>query len=336
MISKLLKNYLIAMVSVVVVLSCSLMISDRCDAKVFYCDSHDKPKKLEGEFIAVYNMQKDQTVYYDSEELEKLPMDLHEPIEPKQPNWYKQMGQFKNVLTEQNNNLLPDKNPLFANTLSTSIPDNRIKVSNVNDFPYYCTAKLSTTFLSSPGYETVGSAYQVHKLCATAGHTLLNSDGEYFNKLKVQFGYNNGNAIYTMTQDDLESYVLHGEFKGTNWKPQIDFAFLKWKRDITNYVGYFGISWSYSPGDTCCSLGYPVDKEEGKCMYYSESTIISIKNCEIRSNNYSTWGQSGSPLFVDGKYAIGIDSGSYQDHSMVSVQLDNGITTWLHEHGYFD
>ena len=123
---KVFKNYVIGMIAVVLVLSGSLLISDRCDAKVYYCDSHDTPKNLEGEFIAVYDMEDDKTVYYDSEEIDKLPLKVHKSLEPKQPAWYKEMGQFGNILAEQNDKLLPDKNSLLANPLSTSIVDNRI------------------------------------------------------------------------------------------------------------------------------------------------------------------------------------------------------------------
>lgn len=335
MIGKLLKKYLIGMFVAVVSLSSSLMINDRCDAKVYYCDSHDTPEKLEGEFVAVYNVQKDQTVYYDSEEIEKMPLDFSEPLEPEQPKCYKQMGQFESVIAEQDDNLFQDKTPKFANALSTSIVDNRLKVPNINSSPYYCTAKITTSFPS--GYVMQGSAYELYKkVCATAGHILVNSNGEYFSSLKVEFGYNNGKSNYTMTQNDLNRYVLHGEFKGTNWEPEIDYAFLEWNRDITNYVGHFGISWSYSLGDICYSAGYPADKENGNVMYYSKSTITSMKNHEIYSNNYITPGQSGSPLFLEGGYAIGITSGYCGDNSMVSVQLDNDVTTWLKENGYFD
>ena len=45
----------------------SLLIAAECDARVFYCDSHDTPKGLEGEFIAVYDKEKDETVYFDEE-----------------------------------------------------------------------------------------------------------------------------------------------------------------------------------------------------------------------------------------------------------------------------
>ena len=82
-----------------------------------------------------------------------------------------------------------------------------------------------------------------------------------------------------MTEKDLAGYVVHGEFNGTNWRPEIDYAFLHWNRNISNNVGYFGISWSYSPGDTCLSVGYPDDKEDGEYLYKSTSTITSINNC---------------------------------------------------------
>lgn len=139
-----------------------------------------------------------------------------------------------------------------------------------------------------------------------------------------------------MTEKDLAGYVVHGEFNGTNWRPEIDYAFLHWNRNISNNVGYFGISWSYSPGDTCLSVGYPDDKEDSEYLYKSTSTITSINNCVIDSNNYSMPGQSGSPLFLPGGYAIGITSATTGEHSMRSVQLDNGITTWLNQNGYFD
>lgn len=139
-----------------------------------------------------------------------------------------------------------------------------------------------------------------------------------------------------MTEKDLAGYVVHGEFNGTNWRPEIDYAFLHWNRNISNNVGYFGISWSYSPGDTCLSVGYPDDKEDGEYLYKSTSTITSINNCVIDSNNYCMPGQSGSPLYLPGGYAIGITSGNANDRSIFSVQLDNGITTWLNQNGYFD
>ena len=74
----------------------------------------------------------------------------------------------------------------------------------------------------------------------------------------------------------------------------------------------------------------------GEYLYKSTSTITSINNCVIDSNNYSMPGQSGSPLFLPGGYAIGITSATTGEHSMRSVQLDNGITTWLNQNGYFD
>ena len=97
--------------------------------------------------------------------------------------------------------------------------DNRIKVPDLHTYPFYSTAKVFVTYPSSPGVRYIASAYEIHNnLCATAGHVILDTNGEYFDTISVQFGYNNGNAIYTMTQDDLACYVLHGEFKGSNWK----------------------------------------------------------------------------------------------------------------------
>lgn len=311
----------------------SLLIAAECDARVFYCDSHDTPKGLEGEFIAVYDKEKDETVYFDEEELDKLPEDLGRRLSPKLPSYnLNQNNVFSNNVRSNTKNIFANRKLEAAST--SSIADNRVRVSDIHEFPYYTTAKITTSFESSPGYITLGSGYELwDRLCATAGHVLLNSKGEYFKTIKVEFGYNNGSTIYTMTQDDLSSYILHGEFNGTNYKPAIDYAFLYWNRDISDYVGHFGIAYSYSAGDACCSAGYPGDKGDGN-MYYSQSTITSVQDWVINSNNYNYPGQSGSPLYLPGGYAIGITSGAYSDHSMASVQLDTGIIQWLKDNGY--
>ncbi len=313
----------------------SIMQNTTCDAKVVTCNSHEYPTNITGEFIAVYDYDADTTTYYDSEELTYQNLLLRRTYEPYIP---------PTVLFQTSSN--PDfdtTNKVFSNyninsSSSTSISDNRIKVtsSELSTSPYISICKLTTTFENHPGYITCGSGFELWtKLCATAGHNLLNSQGYYFQTLKAEFAYSNGTVAYTMTEDDLSGYVLHGEFKGSNWQPAIDYAFLLWDRDISNYVGHFGISWSYSVGDTCLSAGYPGDKDDGRYMYKSTSTITSLSDCVFTSNNYCHQGQSGSPLFLPGGYAIGITSG-HADHTMYSVQLDNGITTWLSQNGYFD
>lgn len=313
-----------------------------CSAKIYKVKEHKKPAGLKGEFIAYYDFQKKETTYYDKNEIPTKKFQKKMNYKPQKPD-EKLIQRYKVKSVNTPTKLLNTNFTSDVNTTGTSLysylPDNRIKVSSsqINSFPYYSICKLTMTFPDSPGYVTLGTGYELwNKLCATAGHCLLNSNGKYFNSIKAEFGYNNGTCVYTATDDDLAGYVLHGEFDGKNWSPEIDYAFLHWNKDIANNVGHFGISWSYSSGNTCLSAGYPSDKENGEYLYKSTSTINSIDDCVIDSNNYCMPGQSGSPLYLPGGYAIGITSGNANDRSMFSVQLDNGITTWLNQNGYFD
>lgn len=317
----------------------SLLHENICSAKVVVCKSDVIPRNIEGEFIVVYDINKKTTTYYDSEELKKTP-NKKISYEPESPQNHLSLCNSPNNIFGQNNYTYESIKNTFSQ--KSRLIDNRVMVTpgEITTFPYSAICRLVTTF-PHPNPQLINvctaTGYELwDRLGATAGHCLLDNNGNYFQTLTAQFSYNNGASTYTMTQDDLSACILHGEFNGTNWRPEIDYAFLYWNRNIANYVGHFGISWSYSAGDTCLSAGYPSDLDsQQRFMYKSISTISSINNCVISSGNYCYQGQSGSPLYLPGGYAIGITSGE-SANAMLSVQLDNGITSWLSSNGYFN
>ena len=81
------RNIILKFLSCCFLVCFSLIVTEKCDAKVFYCDSHDIPKELNGEFIAVYDKEKDETVYYDKEELDKFPKISKEMLSPLPPEY---------------------------------------------------------------------------------------------------------------------------------------------------------------------------------------------------------------------------------------------------------
>lgn len=318
-----------------------LSLNNKCiDAKIIQCKSHDISEEVYGEYIAVYDYASDTTTYYSKDEWKNNNIKSLSKMQPEESLTAK----TKKLISLDNNIVYDESYEHYVNKIKmpmanmASITDNRIFVDSetLTHSPFYMICRMEVGFPSSVGYNT---GYELwNRLCATAGHCILNLKGEYFNTLKAEFAYNNGNKIYTMTQNDLSGYVLHGEYKGTNWRPQIDYAFLLWNRDITNNVGHFGLSWEYSVGDMCHTAGYPADKDDCtmRYMYRSTSSINSITDCVIHTNNYSYQGQSGSPLFLNDNYAIGILSSTRADNSTSFVQLDNGLTTWLYQNGYFN
>lgn len=185
-----------------------------CSAKIYKVKEHKKPAGLKGEFIAYYDFQKKETTYYDKNEIPTKKFQKKMNYKPQKPD-EKLIQRYKVKSVNTPTKLLNTNFTSDVNTTGTSLysylPDNRIKVSSsqINSFPYYSICKLTMTFPDSPGYVTLGTGYELwNKLCATAGHCLLNSNGKYFNSIKAEFGYNNGTCINQQAQLTLSMTVL--------------------------------------------------------------------------------------------------------------------------------
>ena len=63
-------------------------------------------------------------------------------------------------------------------------------------------------------------------------------------------------------------------------------------------------------------------------IYRNEFPICATAAISVRH-------QSGSPIYVNGGYAIGILHGG-NGYSTFARQLDSDLTDWLDAHGYFD
>ena len=160
-----------------------------CSAKIYKVKEHEKPAGLKGEFIAYYDFQKKETTYYDKNEIPTKKFQKKMNYKPQKPD-EKLIQRYKVKSVNTPTKLLNTNFTSDVNTTGTSLysylPDNRIKVSSsqINSFPYYSICKLTMTFPDSPGYVTLGTGYELwNKLCATAGHCLLNSNGKYFNSI---------------------------------------------------------------------------------------------------------------------------------------------------------
>lgn len=160
-----------------------------CSAKIYKVKEHKKPAGLKGEFIAYYDFQKKETTYYDKNEIPTKKFQKKMNYKPQKPD-EKLIQRYKVKSVNTPTKLLNTNFTSDVNTTGTSLysylPDNRIKVSSsqINSFPYYSICKLTMTFPDSPGYVTLGTGYELwNKLCATAGHCLLNSNGKYFNSI---------------------------------------------------------------------------------------------------------------------------------------------------------
>lgn len=81
------------------------------------------------------------------------------------------------------------------------------------------------------------------------------------------------------------------------------------------------------------SYGYPSGFNNN--MVYCSGYVTDKYYCTIETSLDSSHGQSGSPIFTQGGYAIGILHGG-NGEATFGRQLETGLTSWLNDKGYFD
>ena len=100
-------------------------------------------------------------------------------------------------------------------------------------------------------------------------------------------------------------------------------------------MGYYGIEFNYYLPVTCGSYGYPSDEKFKGDMVYSSGSAIRKHDGILETKIDATEGQSGSPVFVNEGYAIGIlNSGT--DTITYVRQLNSELVDWLEQNHYYD
>lgn len=315
-----------------VIITIGMLCTNRADAKVIKIKSNNISEYAKDRCIAIYDVKNNSTTIYDNEEIEKIVKKEKASrfrIGFKEPKHKLEtiVGSNINRRTFQysGNGVLPT---IIGN-------DDRMLVDNIyrNEFPICATAAISVRHQN--GSYSGGTAFNVGpRLTATAGHILIDRSGSFPDDTMVEFGLINGTANYTYHERDIQSYIwvggATGEFNSDN-----DYGFIVWNNDISEYVGHYGVEYNYNIGDACATYGYPVDSMFNDSMIFELGTITSKYNRTLELNLDSNEGQSGSPIYVNGGYAIGILRGG-NGYSTFARQLDSDLTDWLDAHGYFD
>lgn len=226
-----------------------------------------------------------------------------------------------------------------ANTRSVIGTDNRTRVSNANVYPYTAVARLDIT--CQDGGVTYGSGALIgSRILATAGHVLIDGNGNLPKSLKVEFGKNGSSTYYTTS--NVKSYIYKADY-GTKVAMEDDYTFVIFNEDVGAVTGYFGIDTSISFGNTVYTAGYPQDMNiYGNDMYVSSGLVVNVTDDLLYYTADTSGGNSGSPVYVikSGKpYVVGIhtrgktavDSGGEANSGR---RINSNLYSWLKSVSY--
>lgn len=242
--------------------------------------------------------------------------------------------------------------------------DDRVQVTNPENWPYRATCKLYMEFdnvynYATKNYDTittVGTGFlEGPNLLVTAGHCTygdITNDGVYQdnitnprfpNRIRVYAGANGDSDID-------ESYVYYATVSTINIQkeyyenPTFDYDWaacqLNWNLgNITGYYGKIG-NWYVQDADVY-SYGYPGDK--GNTMWEEHGKTVSQTELRFDYDFDAVGGQSGSPVFMtadDGStYVCNIltasganSNGGTKINSFIFHYLNSFVTNHNYEH----
>lgn len=218
---------------------------------------------------------------------------------------------------ENLNNILTNKTePYFPDELLTSVSpnalvgdnDERSIVLNTLKSPYSAICYIETTY--PDGSVGLGTAFMIYKnLALTAGHCVKDDEaGGVTTSIKVYPAKNGSSNPYGYTyvsEITIDANWLNGE------NPDEDWALLKLSSDIGNSTGWLGIAYSddysyFANGERVTVIGYPKPQLRDYRQYTMRDRVIRASAMRLVYAVDTEKGQSGSPVFDDPGYAIGI------------------------------
>ena len=182
-------------------------------------------------------------------------------------------------------------------------PDDRIKISPTNDYPWRTICKLYITFPDGNNFVAsgviVGRSDGIGFHCLTAGHCVYRKEfGGWADKIEVIPALDNDYTPFYIARATL---IKANDGWINNSLPEYDWACITLDRQVGNFTGWMGRyttdDFNWYKGTFHCA-GYPVDRDFGLCLYYDSDTGRD-------ADQFFHWyymdtfsGQSGMPIWT--------------------------------------
>ncbi len=206
--------------------------------------------------------------------------------------------------------------------------DDRNHITNTTTYPYSAVCYIISYWPNGTASE--GTAWMYWEdIAITAGHCVYSKDdGGWAEKIEVIPAANG----YYSPYGAVNSVTMHTSTKwieDSNW--EYDYGVLELSRDIGNYTGWFGISytiWSLKGTDVTIT-GYP--GEYHRQMWTMDGEITKSSTRKIYYNAIDTTsGQSGSPIYDDDKYVVGIHAYGEGSYGNSGTRITSSMYDFFH------
>lgn len=186
-------------------------------------------------------------------------------------------------------------------------PDQRIKVSNTQAFPYSAVVCVRSTFPN--GEISQGSGGMIGKdSVLTAGHCIFNkSKGGWATSVEVSPGQVGSFRPYGTAQKTRLSTTDGWKNSSGTYSNEYDIGLIRLNQDTGTRTGYFGMNTSVTLGTRITLSGFHGDKNG--VMYTQSGYPITINNASIRYQLDTTPGSSGSPVYNDYQQVVAVNAG---------------------------
>lgn len=204
--------------------------------------------------------------------------------------------------------------------------DERTVVSDTTATPWRWICYLAATFPN--GYTYRGTAFTMGpSVVGTCGHNLYGSDkGGWATSVVIIAARNDSTQPYGTASGTL-FHVGQGWYDSSTQNE--DWGMVELSSELGNTVGYFGMAIKDSSfvGSNATVAGYPKEVQSytnSYQMWTHSNPITSLTNNMWHYTIDTTGGNSGSPIYIDGGYVIGIHAyGSSSSNS--GRALDQGL-----------
>lgn len=182
-------------------------------------------------------------------------------------------------------------------------PDDRIKISPTNEYPWRTICKLYITFPDGNNFVASGAiagrSDGVGFHCLTAGHCVYRSEfGGWASKIEVIPALDNDYAPFYVAKATLIK-INDGWF--SNSLPEYDWACITLDRQVGNFTGWMGRhttdDFNWYKGAFHCA-GYPIDRDFGLCLYYDSDAGRDADQFFHWYYMDAFGGQSGMPIWT--------------------------------------
>ena len=226
-----------------------------------------------------------------------------------------------------------DCDPFMPDALEKDIigRDDRVKVKKPKNYPYSAIAYMDVSGECGCNWRATGFMVTREALMTAAHCVVCTKHAKWAKKITFYFGYKSRKNYLYRYKSGWYAWV-GTTFPDKKYSSIDDWAIVRLDKKVGDKTGWFGMRWCSDDelkGHTFCIAGFGGEPK----LRYSWGEITNVWEKQIEHTIDILPGSSGSPIFDENNYAVGIetsgaDSANYGQrlrYELRQVMVNNGL-----------